>query len=636
MEPTAEGGRGTIPEMGGSERTFGFEDLESVAFAVGLADGEGVILAVNGAACRLFARERSELVGKRWAEFTHPDDLAPSFEVLNAFRGGAAARPTFRKRLVRPDDSSIWVDLSFAPIHRDGLLRAVLVFMQDVSELNAAVESLRRNAEKLDRALELAADGLWEWDVTSERVTASRRLSVMLGIPPEEPFPDTVEWQAMIHPADAARVQAAFDELMTGGGTFQCEYRLRAPRGELRIIDRAGVLERAPDGRPTRILGAVTDVTAQRAAEEAARHSQRIDALGRLASGIAHDVNNLLTAIGGNALLLRRSRSAEETSALVSEIELAVRAAANLTRNLLVFSTRQPGAPEKVAVGRQVEATGRLLHRLVGDGVQLRVQVSAVDPVVLIDRSHIDQILVNLVVNARDAMAGSGTIAVTVDAVELATAVLGWPRSVAGPHARITVADQGAGMTDEVKQHVFEPFFTTKPRGFGTGLGLSTVHGIVEQHGGSIEIDTAPGVGTTFRVHLPALADALVTSSESSAEWVRGDERIILVDDDRLVRDMVGRTLELLGYRVTVFPSAQDCLQALPRLASAHLLITDIRMPGMDGRELARRVSEAAPRMRILLISGDAGHAGHDDALPLLSKPFAPGQLARKIREVLT
>jgi PAS domain S-box-containing protein len=494
--------------------------------------------------------------------------------------------------------------------------------------------------DRLRCVLELAADGMWEWDVAAQTVTSSRRLAIMIGLEDGERFPDASEWQAMIHPEDGALVHEAFERLMTVDGHFDCEYRLRTRRGDIRIRDRARALERDAEGRPARIMGVVTDVTALRAAEDAIRHSQRIDALGQLASGIAHDINNLLTTIAGNAALLQRRIDAE-AAPLVGDILLAVDDAAHLTANLLGFSRRAACTPEPLALGSHVAGTARLLRRLLGDGVQLALRIRSEQTCVLADPGQVDQILINLVVNARDAMPRGGIVTIEVDDAEVSGPPAGgWLNARAGRHVCVSVSDQGSGIAAAVMDHLFEPFFTTKPRGAGTGLGLYTVRGLVDQFGGFVEVTSVPERGTIFRVYLPVTAAPTGrVAAASSPEWVRGSERVVLVDDDRRVLDMLVRTLEALGYQVTGFGSAEECLGAIECVAAADLLITDVVMPGIGGRALAAHLRAAAPHLRILLISGNGADLSQEPAgghLPSLAKPFGVTHLARKLREVLT
>ncbi|HVK73823.1 MAG TPA: PAS domain-containing protein [Kofleriaceae bacterium] len=615
--------------MGGIRSLFGFDDLEHVPYGVAIGDVDGLIVDLNAACGRLLGRDRAEMRGQPWLEVVHADDRDRCREVLVALADGDAQVPTQRNRLLRSDGTAVWVDASFAPVRRDGALVALVVFVHDVTALVAA-------ADQLDRALDIAIDGLWEWDLPQGRVTGNRRLTAMLGLPPDAPFPDAAEWQAMIHPDDAARVHVAFERLLTTDGTFHCEYRLRTARGELVIEDRSRVIERDADGRPIRVLGCVTDRTTQRAAEERLRHSQRMDALGHLAGGVAHDVNNMLTAIRGNAALLRRG-SAVDADQLLADIELAVASAATLTRNLVAFGHRQPAPPAPIAVDQHVASISRLLKHVAGDQVRLVTQVVTPDASILFEAGALDQILVNLVANARDAMPRGGVVTITVDGHrDVAAPPPSWPDARPGPYVRIDVTDEGSGITDDIRDRLFEPFFTTKRRGSGTGLGLATVRGLVEPRGGFIEVESQLGRGTTFRVYLPQMVTVLPPKPASSSEWVRGSESIVVVDDDKLVRDTLARTLEMLGYDVTTYASGAACLGAAARVRHADLLITDAMMPGIDGCDLASRLRLTLPSLRVLLISGHAdGHCGAGADMPFLAKPFATGELAKKVREVL-
>ncbi len=493
---------------------------------------------------------------------------------------------------------------------------------------------------RLRAALELMSDGVWDWDVPADVVTGSQRLRDILGLAPDASFPDAVEWQALIHPDDTARVHAAFEELMTGTGRFSVEYRLRTARGVRITHDRARVVERDENGRPIRILGLVTDLTEMRTAEAALGHGQRINLLGSLMSGVVHDVNNLLASILGNAHLLHTGTSRRPDEA-IADIDYAVEAASSLSRNLLALSKKDAPAPRRVHVRRHLDTVGRLLRTLVGSRGKLEISDRSEDVHVMIDPSEMDQIVMNLVLNARDALPESGgKITLETDVIKKAPPA-GWPDAYDGSFLRLSMIDNGAGMAAEIQERIFEPFFTTKQEAGGTGLGLATVRDVVARRGGFIEVESAPLSGSTFRIHLPRASAAPEAEVRRSGAWVRGDELVVLVEDDDLVRPMMTSMLQSLGYRVEAFASAEACMAAVGRLASARVLLTDIGLPGMGGHELVAHVRRERQDMKPILMSSRLASAREgreeagDSGVPFLLKPFRPADLGRAIRRVL-
>jgi signal transduction histidine kinase/CheY-like chemotaxis protein len=374
------------------------------------------------------------------------------------------------------------------------------------------------------------------------------------------------------------------------------------------------------------------------------RQAQKLEALGRLAGGIAHDFNNLLTAIRGGSEILYLSMSADNPRRDdVAEIIKSADRAAALTRQLLAFSRRQVVTPRLVALDRVIAGTEHMLRRVIGDDIEL---VTTIDPgiaVVRIDPSQIEQVLVNLAVNARDAMPEGGRIRITLANAWVDTiSAYERPSLAPGPYVRLSVGDTGVGMSPETVQHIFEPFFTTKPEGSGTGLGLAMVLGIVEQAGGGIDVQTAVGRGTTFHVYLPQVeGEPEVTAPVSASTSTGGSETVLLVDDAVDVAHFVTTALRNQGYTVL---EASDAHHAMAIASShdgpIHLLITDVVMPRMNGRELAERIAVLRPETRLLYMSGHSDDAilkrGIEAArVHFIQKPFAMDMLALKIREVL-
>jgi two-component system cell cycle sensor histidine kinase/response regulator CckA len=373
--------------------------------------------------------------------------------------------------------------------------------------------------------------------------------------------------------------------------------------------------------------------------------SQKMEAVGRLAGGIAHDFNNVLTAVLGSIeLLLLDAPTDRPHREELDIIRDAALRAKDLIRQLLAFSARQVLQPLVLDVNRLVGDLGKLLRRLLGEDIELVAQLAPDLGAVRVDAGQIEQVLVNLGVNARDAMPQGGRLTIATTNVDLAPADRPpAPGMTTGRYVLLSMSDTGIGMDEDVKAHLFEPFFTTKPRGKGTGLGLATVYGIVHQSGGSIVVDSAPGQGATFRIYLPRV-EAPLDATEGQAPVrhpAAGRETILLAEDEQLVRLLTRKVLELAGYRVLVAAGGAEALVAAERHdGPIHLLLTDVVMPEMNGRELMHRLAQLRPDVRVLYMSGYADeavarHGALDPRTAFLQKPFTPEGLARKVRAVL-
>ena len=415
----------------------------------------------------------------------------------------------------------------------------------------------------------------------------------------------------------------------------------REGRARVFLNNVVGFLE---DGHLVRVWGTQRDVTDQRHLEEQFRQSQKMEAVGQLAGGIAHDFNNLLTAILGNTqLLLRELPPGDSKRGDVEEIRKASERAASLTRQLLAYSRRQMLQPEVLDLNVVVAEMDKMLRRLIGEHIALVTVLAPELGAVRADPNQIEQVIVNLAVNARDAMPEGGKLTIETSNVELdetfAQAHLG---SVPGPCALLAVTDTGAGMDATVRTHLFEPFFTTKEVGKGTGLGLATVYGIVKQSGGYITVYSEVGHGSTFKIYLPRIATpASPTPGPQKGGAARGTETVLVVEDEPAVLALSRRALEAQGYVVLAASDAAAALRVVERHGGTiHLLVTDVVMPGMSGRELADRLAAQRRGIRVLYMSGYPGdavvqHGTLPSGSAFLQKPFSPDGLARKVRDVL-
>jgi len=384
---------------------------------------------------------------------------------------------------------------------------------------------------------------------------------------------------------------------------------------------------------------------ALRLSEDQLRQSQKIEAVGRLAGGVAHDFNNVLTAIMGYShLLLKKPGNSPSQQHYAEEIQRCADRGASLTRQLLAFSRKQALAPRVLDLNLLVTDLEPMLRRLIGEDIKLVSQTAGPLGYIKADSSQLEQVIVNLVVNARDAMPHGGTLTIkTENASQKDESVPRHPGIEPGPYVVISVTDTGTGMSDEVKGHLFEPFFTTKPCGRGTGLGLATSYGIVKQNGGHIEISSELERGTTFRVFLPRVEEplsVLPSGEQPRVQAAENNETLFLVEDESAVRELNELVLSESGYKVLSAPDAQEALRQRPDAGGLDLLITDIVMPGLGGYELAQRLRSRRPDLKVLFTSGyTEDKLGPFNRLPpgtgFLQKPYRPEVLARKVREML-
>jgi two-component system cell cycle sensor histidine kinase/response regulator CckA len=415
-------------------------------------------------------------------------------------------------------------------------------------------------------------------------------------------------------------------------------------KGGKRLLLEATARTHAIGGRPARIT-ALRDMTERRALEDQFRQAQKMEAVGRLAGGVAHDFNNLLTVILSYTDMLIAGVSPKDPRVEdLGEIRNAAIAAGSLTRQLLAFSRQQVIEPRVVILEDLVNQTHKLLARLIGEDIDLDMQFGSEPCVVHMDPGQLEQVLMNLAVNARDAMPTGGKLTFETAVVDLDKdyAEAHWP-AITGRYAMLAVSDTGIGMDEATRARIFEPFFTTKEPGRGTGLGLATVYGIVKQSGGFIWVYSEPGKGTTFKIYLPLHDDAPATAPEGRGKppAVRGTETVLLVEDSEAVRYVTRRTLEQHGYEVIDAHSASAALTLAAQLdRPVHLLLTDVVMPEMSGRVLAERFATLHPKAKVLYMSGYT-----DDAIirhgvlraktSFLQKPFTPLILVTRVREVL-
>ena len=512
-------------------------------------------------------------------------------------------------------------------------------------------QALRLEQERF-RCVTLATrDAIYDWDLRLGTVWRNDAYQSLCS--PGEPMMHVQAWwEECLHPQEREAVVASLqDALRQGEESWTHEYRLRrTDGGYASVVDRAHIL-RDESGQPLRVIGVITDVTEQQRAEAVRRdlearlgQAQKMEAIGRLAGGVAHDFNNLLTAIIGYCGLLLSSPSPlQNWQRDLGEIVGAARRAAGLVRQLLAFSRRQILQPRVLDVNALLCGVARMLEPLIGEDVELAVELEPGAGCVSADPARLEQVIVNLALNARDAMPGGGRLTIRTAAAEVSADSLPAESelSTPGPYVVITVTDTGMGMDEATQARIFEPFFSTKPRGQGTGLGLATVYGTVKQSGGYIAVESALGRGTTFEIYMPRVEGSPTADLDSTGDFRRGrGETILLVEDDEIVRSVARAILEHHGYVVVPAAGPAAAIAAASRLSGRlDLILADVVMPAMSGKEMVARLALTHPAARVLYMSGYSNeaivHGLVESGASLLSKPFTSRELIGKVREVL-
>jgi PAS domain S-box-containing protein len=587
--------------------------------------------------------EESTCANQLWMAAIHPEDSLRVRAGAAALVQGSLARYDFEYRLQVPDGGWRWVRSRGRVVvrHPDGTARRVSGTLADITERKEGEAALRRSQDRFRALIDKGTDLIVVVDGEGRFLFVSPSATECLGWADMELVGKTAF--DLVHPEDLTRLAGIFTEgVGVPGATGGAQFRARHRDGSWRLLEATGrnlLDDQAVQG----VVINARDVTEQHRLEEQVQATQKLESVGRLAGGVAHDFNNLLTVVLSGVEELKRNleEKVPVELELVEDIGAAGVRARNLTRQLLAFARKQVVAPVATDLNEVVRGAEAMLRRVLREDVELKVTLQPGLWRTFCDPGQMEQVLMNLVVNSRDAIAGRGTLAIETQNSDVPLAED--PEQAAGQWVRLVVRDSGAGMSAEVKAHLFEPFFTTKEQGKGTGLGLATIHGIVHQGGGHLHVRSEPGQGSTFVVCLPRhLADAApVEAPAPVTAAARGSESILVVEDEPSIRKVVLRVLQGAGYRVVLAPDGA-AVRTLgdEQVAGLRLLLTDIIMPGLSGVEVAQEVRLRHPGLPVLYMSGYAqdafeGNSAVEAGAQVLPKPFTPAVLLSRVRALL-
>ncbi|MCA9585863.1 MAG: PAS domain-containing protein [Myxococcales bacterium] len=635
------------PDSGGSafQQSELEQALETARVGVWRFDASAQTVLWSPQCAALFGRPARTFRGtfEDFASVLHEEDAPRVMEAVKASLAERTDELVIEYR-VKNGDGWRWLqDRSRVIVDASGAAVGMLGIVLDVTETNENAARLAADQERFRLYSELSSDYVYEVDLRAG-LAPTRTFGAFertTGYTPEGVAAQG-GWAEIIHPEDRGNIAELMGAL-DAGRAFINEYRIIRPDGDVRWLrDRARPIRDDANGAIVGLVGGVQDITEYKALEARLAHAEKLEALARLSGAVAHDFNNLLTIMMVASAMLPEPDGDETAQIAIEELRESLRRGAELTRSLLTFARRQPGERRVTVLADALELAMPIVTRAVGERVRVSLHQDVGSALVPIGQTQLEMILLNLAVNARDAMPDGGSLELHSRMTTFTMTDKERPPELApATYATVEVRDTGAGIPGDVLPRVFEPFFTTKDAERGTGLGLASVHGVVRQLGGAVLVASVEGEGTTFTVHLPLTEGQPGTVDERHGRHaVGGTERIVVVEDEDDLRRTLARALEDLGYTVQGFGSAEHALADPAALTSCDLLLTDVRLPGMPGTELAVRAVEQRPSLRVVLMSGFVEDERQSAVIEscrfaFLEKPFVIEGLARRVREVL-
>jgi len=619
--------------------------LEGTTDAIFVKDPQGRYLLFNTAAAGVVGKTVSEVIG-------HDDTHLFSALEAEAIMAGdrrvmdAGRVMTYEDYLTAADGTYRTFLATKGPIHdKSGKVTGLFGISRDITEQKRAEEELTDVTQRLRLATAAGHLGIWDWDITTDQMIWNERMFDLYGVSRSTFRISRETWEKCMHPDDLSMALEKTSGALIGKKEYDFEFRIVHPDGKLKYLKTNALVIRNEDGKAVRMTGMNQDITERKHLEEQLRQSQKMEAIGQLAGGIAHDFNNILTAIYGYCSVLQMKVGKDAPfRPQIDHIYEAAERAANLTRSLLAFSRKQLMAPKPVNLNDIIMNIGKLLIRIIGEDIQFKTVLTGRPLRILADSGQIEQVLMNLAANARDAMPEGGLLTIETEVRELdENFVHAHGYGAPGKYAVISVSDTGQGMDTDTAKKIFEPFFTTKEVGKGTGLGLAIVYGVVKQHNGFINVYSEPGSGTTFRIYLPRASEEI---SDAVVENVldfpaMGSETILVAEDDSSILELAESALGEFGYTVIPACDGMDAVEKFKEnLEKVDIIIMDMVMPKMSGREAYEEIRKHRPEVKVLFISGYSPHLLHnrgflDSSEEVLIKPFQPLDLIRKVRAML-
>lgn len=619
--------------------------VESSEDAIYSQDLEGLITTWNSGAEKVFGYKSSEILGRSGIELIPQDRLEEESQlIMKVLKGGKVKHfETIRKT---KESKLINISISISPIlDPSGKIFGASRVAHEITERIKSEEMLHASQQRLSFATKSAKIGIWEWELSSNKLIWDDQMYELYGIRQEEFSGAYDAWEKGLHPEDRARSESELAAAVAEVKSFNSEFRIVWPNGEVRVIEANAMPQCHADGSVERVIGVNRDVTERSKLEQKYYHAQKMEAIGVLAGGIAHDFNNIMTIINGYSDILLLDFYDHPKLGIIEEIRSAGERAVDLTRQLLAVSRKQVTSLESLDLSDVVNNTVKMLRAAIGEGVKLVLEIDPNACTIKADLGQIEQILLNLSINARDSMPQGGTFVIQTSIVEADEAYLqNHPTIIPGVYVTLKATDTGSGMSETVKQHLFEAFFTTKDIGKGSGLGLAVVEGIVKQSEGFIEVESELGSGSSFTIYFPyqnkrALNKKAVFGATKTL--ARYNEVVLLAEDEEAVRELASLIMREQGYTVLEARNGEEALIIAKAYSqSIDLLVTDVVMPGINGRMLSEQLSQLCPKIKVLYISGYTDDSImrngilHDE-VTFLPKPFSPTALALKIREAL-